>query len=168
MVTVHVYTGEGGGKTTAALGLAMRACGHGKRVVMIQFLKGRKDIGEYKVQKRIPGFRIYQFGRKDFVNPLAPSQADMDFARKGLDFAYKIAKENPDVIILDEVNIACKFGLLKPKEVLDFLDSAPRKTLVIMTGRGCPKEFMQRAELVIKMTQLKSPRGLVTRKGIEW
>ncbi len=104
MGTVHVYTGNGGGKTTSTLGLALRSTGWKHKTVMVQFMKGRKGVGEGKAAKRLaPYFEMYSFGSTKLVNPYHPSQQDFEHAQEAIDFARKIMKKKkPNLLILDE------------------------------------------------------------------
>ena len=164
---IYIYTGEGQGKTTASLGLALRALGHGKKVVVIQFLKGRKDIGEYKIQKKLsPKFRIYQFGRKGLVNLKKPSSIDIELAKTGLAFARECLKKKPDILILDEINLAAAYGLVGKKEILKVLKKAPSKTTLVLTGRYVPKEFVRLATLVSEIKEIKHHEKCY--KGLEY
>lgn len=166
-VNIHIYTGKGQGKTVAALGLALRALGHGKKVIVIQFLKGRKDIGEYKVAKKLgPNFKIYQFGRKGFVNLRKPSSADIKLAESGLAFACKVLKKKPDILILDEINLVAAYGLIDVKVISDLLKKTPTKTTIVLTGRSAPKEFIKLAGLVSEIKEVKHPYK--SRKGLEY
>jgi cob(I)alamin adenosyltransferase len=166
---VHVYTGIGGGKTTSTLGVALRSVGHRCKVIMIQFMKGRKDIGEYKAQKRLkPYFEIHQFGRKEFINLKNPEKIDYELARKGLEFAKKALKKKPCVLILDEINLAVAVGLLKSSDVLEVLKDVPEKTTVYLTGRYAPRELIERADLVTEIIDIKRPKNIPVRKGIEY
>ncbi|VVB76516.1 ATP:corrinoid adenosyltransferase BtuR/CobO/CobP [Candidatus Tiddalikarchaeum anstoanum] len=171
MVRVHVYTGDGEGKTLTALGLALRNAGHKYKVVIVQFMKGRKDVGEYKVQKMLsPYLKLYQFGKKEFVNLDKPNESDIFAAKKGILFAKKILKEKIKVLILDEVNLAVAIGLLKKEDVLSLIDDAPKDMLVILTGRNAPEEFINKADLVTVMNDVKHPydKGVKAVKGIEY
>lgn len=168
---IHLYTGEGEGKTITAFGLALRALGHGHKVIIIQFMKGRKNIGEYKIKRRLsPEYEIHQFGRKEFINLKNPAPVDFKLARKGLEFAKKALKKKPDLLILDEINLAAAFRLIKVEEVLKFLDSVPKNTTVVLTGRRAPKELIERADLVTEMKEIKHPmkKGVPARRGIEY
>lgn len=167
MNIVRLYTGDGEGKTSAALGVALRALGHGKKVVMIQFLKGRKNIGEYKIQKKLKDFRVYQFGKVNFINLREPSKEDIKLAKKGLDFAVKVAKKKPFLLILDEINIATNFGLLKEREVINALKKMPKGVNVIMTGRYAAKSFVKLADLAMEVNELKR-KSIKARTGIEF
>jgi cob(I)alamin adenosyltransferase len=168
---VHLYTGEGEGKTITAFGLALRALGHGHKVVVIQFLKGRKYIGEYKIKKRLgPNYEIYQFGRKRFIDLRNPDPIDIELAYKGLEFARNKLQEKPKLLILDEVNLVCAFGLLKVEDVLGLLDEVAPETVVVLTGRRAPQELIERADLVSEIMLVKHPfqKGVPARAGIEY
>ena len=168
---IHVYTGTGKGKTSAALGLALRATGHNMRVLIIQFIKGHKDYGEILAQKRLSSnMEIVQFGTIDKTNVTDPQAVDVYLAREGLDFARKAMVMNrPDILILDEINTAAYYKLIDIKELLDFLDNKHQETEVILTGRDAPKELLNAADLVTVITTTKSPyhKDFVPRKGIE-
>lgn len=165
---IHLYTGNGGGKTTSALGVAMRTLGHGKKVVMIQFMKGRTDTGEYKIQKQLKNFKVYQFGRKDFIKPVdKPTEKDYELAEKGLRFVEKTLKEKPYLLILDEINLAAAIGLLKTSDVLKILEQKSKDTHLIMTGRHAPEEFIKTADIVTTVEDMKRVER-EAQKGIEY
>ena len=165
---IHVYTGDGGGKTTAALGVAMRALGQGKRVAMVQFMKGRKDIGEWKVQKKLRDFVVYQFGRKEFVNMKKPSAKDIDLANQALGFAEGelIERFPPHLLILDEINLAAALGLIDVDDVLAMLKKA-KGIDVYMTGRRAPKKFIEAADFVT-VVEDKKRKKIPARKVIDF
>ncbi|MBW2997409.1 cob(I)yrinic acid a,c-diamide adenosyltransferase [Candidatus Woesearchaeota archaeon] len=166
---IHVYTGDGGGKTTAALGVAMRALGHGRGVAVVQFMKGRKDIGEWKIQKKLKDFVVYQFGRKDFVNLRKPLQKDIDLANQALGFAEGELFESspPDLLILDEINLAAAIGLIDVSDVVSMLKKVPRGVDVYLTGRKAPKEFLKIADFVT-VVEDKKRKKVPARKGIDY
>ena len=170
MGLIHLYTGNGGGKTTAALGLAMRALGHNKKVIMIQFLKGRKDIGEYKIQKKLsPNFEVHQFGTSEFVDPKNLRQIDYELAKKALEFAKNALKVKPQLLILDEINLAAAGGLVKIKDILELLEIVPKRTIVILTGRYAPDELINRADVVTTVEDIKGvKKRKPARKGYEF
>ncbi len=166
---IYLWTGEGAGKTTSALGVALRAVGQGKKVVIIQFMKGRKNIGEYKVRKKLGHlYEIHQFGRKGWVNIKNPSEKDKELAKKGLEFAKKAVRIKPFLLILDELNLAVYAKLLKLNEVLDFLDKIPGSVTVYLTGRKAPKKLVDRADFATRIETIKMPRKMTARKGIEY
>ncbi len=167
---IYVYTGTGAGKTANALGLALRSVGHGRKVVMIQFLKWWKNTGEYKIRSLLqPYYEIYQFGRKGWIGLGNLDEEDAKQARRALEFAEKIVKEKkPDLLVLDEVNLALYCRLLNAREVLDFLDRVPKGTDVVLTGRYAPEEITDRAEFVNEIVDVKSPKTMVTTRGIQY
>jgi cob(I)alamin adenosyltransferase len=168
---VHLYTGEGEGETLTAFGSALRAIGHGYKVIIIQFMKGRKNIGEYKVRTRLsPEYEIHQFGRKEFLDLKNPEPIDIELAQKGLAFAREALKRKPKLLILDEINLAVAFGLLKLEDVLELLDDVPPSTVAILTGRRAPKELIERADLASEILEIKHPMkmGVPARRGIEY
>jgi cob(I)alamin adenosyltransferase len=167
---VYLYTGIGAGKTTNALGLALRSVGHKRKVVIIQFLKWWKNTGEYKIRKMLaPYYEIYQFGRKGWHGLSNLGEEDKELAHEALRFAEKIVKEKkPHLLVLDEVNLALHCKLLEVKEVLEFLDKMPKKTDVVLTGRFAPIELVKRAEFVNEIIAIKYPKEMVTTKGIQW
>ena len=167
--TIYLWTGTGYGKTTSALGAALRQIGHGNKVIIIQFMKGRKYIGEYKIMPRLkPNYQIFQFGRPGWVDIKNPEQIDIDLAKKGLAFAYEALKQKPDLLVLDEVNIAVAVGLLPEKDLLTFLDKVPVNTSVYLTGRYAPPKLIWRADYVTEFVTLKQPDKIMPKKGIDW
>lgn len=167
---VYLWTGLGWGKTTSALGVALRAIGHGYKAVIVQFMKGWGDaVGEYKAREKLaPLYEIKQFGRKGWVNLKNPAKEDKALAQKALEFAKKKAKQKPFLLILDEINLACATGLLSTKDVINFLDTIPPKVHVYLTGRNAPKELIKRADYVNEITMLKGPKKLTGEKGIDY
>ena len=169
--TVYLWTGSGWGKTTSALGVALRAIGHGKNVVIIQFMKGWGDnIGEYRVRHRLaPDYQIYQFGRKEWVNLKNPAKIDKDLAKKALAFAQEMAKQKPFLLILDEVNVAIATGLISLESVLKFLDKVPKETTVYLTGRYAHQRLIDRADYVTEVIPIKRPKRYTGAKpGIDY
>ena len=140
---IYLYTGMGAGKTANALGLALRSVGHKRKVIIIQFLKWWKNTGEYKIQKMLaPYYEIYQFGRNGWIGLDNLGDEDRKLANKALRFAEKAVKEKkPNLLVLDEINLALHCQLLDVKDVLKSLDRVPRKTDVVLTGRHAPKDL---------------------------
>lgn len=168
---IHLYTGDGEGKSVTAFGLALRAIGHGYKVIIIQFMKGRKDVGEYKIWRKLaPNYEIHQFGREEFIDLKNPEPIDYVLAERALKFAWKALKRKPRILILDEINLAVSIGLISLSDVLTLLSDIPESTTVILTGRNAPKELIERADLVTEMREIKHPwrRGVQARKGIEY
>lgn len=165
---IQVYTGNGKGKTTAALGLALRAVGAGLKVYIGQFIKSG-DYCEVKALRKIKAIKTEQFGRGCFIRK-SPSRIDKDLAQKGFDRIKKIIEENDyDVVILDEVNVALKVGLLDLKDLLTLLKDAPKKTELILTGRYAHPQVIRAADLVSEIKEVKHyyRKGIKSRIGIE-
>jgi cob(I)alamin adenosyltransferase len=170
-----IFTGNGKGKTTAAIGQAMRAVGNGSRILMVQFIKGPWESGEHALAKKLePNFKIVKTG-KGFVGiggDTLPRQEHVKAAVEGLEYAAKEVKSKKwKILILDEIWNAISLGLLSPKAVADFIDkNLPLLDHLIMTGRDCPPEFIDRADLVTEMKEIKHPftKGCVGAKGLEY
>ncbi len=169
---IHVYTGKGKGKTTAALGLAFRAIGHGFKVYMIQFIKGKGiEYGEVKSAKKWPNIEIVQFGRPEFVNKHLLTETDFQLAKEGLKHAEKILQEGKnDIVILDEICLAVDWKLLNTDDVIKLIKNKPKNIELILTGRDAPKEIIELADYVIENIVIKHPftKGIEARKGIEY
>ena len=166
---IQVYIGKGKGKTTAALGLAVRAAGSGLKVYIAQFAKG-KHYGELEALKKIKNIKIEQFGRTCFIKK-APQRQDIESARRGFEKIKEIiTKRLCDVVVLDEINIALKLKLLETKEVACLIKSAPKKIEIILTGRGAPQEILKIADLVSEIKEVKHyfKKGVKARRGIEF
>jgi cob(I)alamin adenosyltransferase len=168
---VQVYTGSGKGKTTASLGLAVRAAGHGLKTFIIQFMKGWIDYGELAgVRMLAPHVEIHQAGRDTFVNRKNPDPEDIRLALEG----WKLAKEvisgrKADIVVLDEVNCAMDFGLLPVGEVLEAIKGKPDGVELVLTGRGAPPEIIEAADLVTEMREIRHyyAKGVDARVGVE-
>ncbi|RLF06707.1 MAG: cob(I)yrinic acid a,c-diamide adenosyltransferase [Thermoprotei archaeon] len=170
MGLVILYTGTGAGKTTSALGIALRAIGHGFKVVIVQFMKGRRHVGEFLVKSKLaPQYEIYQFGRRQFVDLKNPSEEDRKLAQMALKFAEEVMlNKKPFLLILDEVNLAASIGLVDVRDVLNLLDKAPDETHIILTGRYAPPELINRADIVNLVVEVKYPKNVVSVKGIHY
>jgi len=168
---VHVYTGGGKGKTTAALGLALRAIGHGLRVFVVQFLRGAHEAGELVMAQRLaPRLEIRPMGREAAVDPEAPDPVDVKWAADGLALAANAMRKGLfDVVILDDVNLAVRYGLVHVEQVLELLDLRPAGVELVLTGRDAHPELVAAADLVTEMTQIKHyhDMGVAPRDGIE-
>ena len=168
---VHVITGPGKGKTTAAFGLALRAVGHGLRVSVVQFMKTGETTGEVIAAEQLKKVRVAQFGTGQFVGAGSISEKDRKSAAKGVEYARKQATGGKcDLLVLDEVNVAVFFGLVTAKEVIDLLEERTDGMEVVLTGRNAPEEFIQYADYVSHIDTDKHPydQGVPARKGIEW
>ena len=166
---VQIYTGDGKGKTTAALGLALRASGHGMRTYVGQFMKGQ-PYGELDALRDHPLITVEQYGDVRCIHREEVTPDHVAQARRGLERAREAMLSGQyHIVILDEVNVTVWFGLLTAKEVLAFLDERPTCVEVILTGRRAPQELIERADLVTEMREVKHyyQQGVVARKGIE-
>lgn len=167
---VQVYTGEGKGKTTAALGLALRALGWGKKVLFVQFLK-KGEFGEIKAAQKFPFLEIRQFGTGEFVDLKSLPHEVVERSRAGWDFAKKEALEGDwNLLILDEINLLLGAKILLWEEIEEFLEARPRALEIVFTGRNAPKQLLNKADLVTEFRKIKHPfdLGACARKGIEW
>jgi cob(I)alamin adenosyltransferase len=182
---IHVYTGDGKGKTTAALGLALRAAGCGFCTYFCQFLKGRQ-YGELEAVQWLaegapngdvrPPITIERFGRPTFVRTAADGtrlidEEDVRLARAGLDAVRRaMSSGRYELIVLDEINVALYFGLLTEQEVLQVIDDRPEGIELVLTGRRVPDEILARADYVTEMREVRHPyqQGISARRGIEF
>jgi cob(I)alamin adenosyltransferase len=167
---IQVYTGNGKGKTTAALGLALRAAGAGKKVYFAQFIKGRPYSETKSVEKFSPAITIKQYGLGCFIVE-KPTEDDILAARNGLAEVTEILKSGDyDVVVLDEATIALYYRLFSTGEFLDVLKNKNPETEVVVTGRYAPPELIEMADLVTEMKEVKHyyNKGIEARKGIEY
>ena len=166
---IQEYTGNGKGKTTAALGLALRAAGAGLKVYIGQFVKGR-DYSELDALRKIKNIKVEQFGRGCFIKK-SPQRQDIELARKGFEKIKKIiAGGLYDVVVLDEINIVLKLKLLELRDVIGLIEKTPKNLELILTGRGAPRQILNIADLVSEIKEAKHyfRKGVKARKGIEF
>jgi cob(I)alamin adenosyltransferase len=166
---IQVYTGDGKGKTTAAIGVAIRALGSGMKVFFGQFLK-RRSSSEHKIFADYPnGIKLVQFGTDQFVMG-EPSELDIECARSGLELSRKAIQSGYyNLAVLDELNVAVNMGLINVESVTDLLKSKPEQVEIIITGRNAPPELIEIAHLVTEMKEVKHyyKIGVGARVGIE-
>lgn len=171
---IIVYTGKGKGKTTAALGIALRAVGHGYKVCMIQFIKGEWYYGELTSSKRLePEFELIAAGRGfvGIIDDDHPIEDHQKAAKNAIEVAkQKIASGNYDIMILDEINYAAKLNLISQQDILDVIAARPEKTSLVLTGNYVPEAIMDTADLVTEMKEIKHPyqKGIKAKKGIDF
>ena len=166
---VQVYTGDGKGKTTAAIGLALRAAGAGLKVYICQFIKGT-EYSENRALKKIKNIRVEQCGRGCFIKG-KPGKKDVKAAERGLAKARAcVLSGKYDVVILDEANVALKFGLVGVDDIMDMVKTKPAHVEIVLTGRCCPPKLLEAADLVTEMREIKHPyrKGIKARKGMEY
>ena len=169
-----VYTGNGKGKTTAALGIALRAVGYDKKICMIQFIKGSWHYGEMSSSKRLePEFEMVAIG-KGFVGIIddkSPIEEHKSIADEAIKISInKIQSGNYDIIILDEINYALNLGLVKLEDVLNLIKSKPNTLDLVLTGNHAKDEIIELADLVTEMKEVKHPyrQGKKAKKGIDF
>ena len=170
---VIVFTGEGKGKTTAALGMALRAAGHKMRTLVLQFIKGSWRSGEIEAAKNLSQYLQIETAGEGFVDPTAntPRPEDIELAEKGLERCREAAASGKyDTIVLDEINYVLKYGFLKVGDVLKVIREKPDIMHLVLTGRDAPKEIIDAADMVTEMRDVKHPfqSGGEARKGIEY
>jgi cob(I)alamin adenosyltransferase len=166
---IQIYTGNGKGKTTASLGLALRASGAGMKVFIGQFIKG-SDYSELKSLKKIKNIKLEQFGRGIFIKGI-PKQQDLKLAASGLEkIRIAAASGKFHMFILDEINVALDLKLLNTKKVLELLKTIPNTVEVVLTGRNAPKEILKAADLISDIKEVKHyfHKGKLARRGIEY
>jgi len=164
---IYVFTGNGKGKTTSAVGMGVRAVGAGKKILMVQFLKAGAS-SEINVIKKIKGFIVKSFGRPGF-GPY--SKKDSRLAKSGFLFAKKSAGSGKyELLILDEINVALKFKLIEKKEVIEFLRGYGKNLDIVLTGRYCPKEIIKIADLITEFKEVKHyfKKKTKAKSGIEF
>lgn len=171
---VIVYTGKGKGKTTAALGMALRAIGHNYKICMIQFIKGSWHYGEMSSSKRLePEFELTAVG-KGFVGILddkTPKEVHQKIAQEAIQISKeKILSGKYNIVILDEINYAVDLGLVDIHQVLDLIKSKPDDVSLVLTGNHVRQEIVDAADLVTEMKEIKHPfqRGIRAKKGIDF
>ncbi|OGN91291.1 MAG: cob(I)yrinic acid a,c-diamide adenosyltransferase [Chloroflexi bacterium RBG_13_50_10] len=168
---VEIFTGSGKGKTSAALGVTLRALGHGLRVHIVFFMKGDFPYGEQKILCSLPNCTVERFGFQDFVDPADVKPEEKEEARKALESARKaMLSLKYDVVILDEVNIAAAWKLIDLNDVIKLIHDKPEKVELILTGRYADPKLVELADLVTDMVKVKHPfdKGILSRKGIDY
>ncbi|MFC1668180.1 cob(I)yrinic acid a,c-diamide adenosyltransferase [Chlamydiota bacterium] len=168
---IHIYTGDGKGKTTAALGLALRASGWNMPVYIVQFIKGGKELGEMRALKRIPLISFRQFGFSHFLSKETIGKKDREKAKEGLLFVNNLFnKKRYKIIILDEILTALYFDLFPLEDLLTLLSVKPDDVELLLTGRFLSDELIAHADIVTEMCCRKHYYydGYQPRKGIEY
>lgn len=168
---ILVYTGNGKGKTTASLGLCMRALGHNQSVGFLQFMKGSKNYGEVKLASVLPNFTLVQSGQESFVSYENPDPIDIQMAQDGLKLAQRWLEEDKfDLVVLDELLVAVAFKLISVDQVLDLIKKRPLHLNLVLTGRYAAPEIMEIADTITEMTEQRHAyhRGVEAKAGMEF
>jgi cob(I)alamin adenosyltransferase len=168
---VQIFTGDGKGKTSAAIGAVIRALGHGLKVYIALFMKGDYPYGERKILTGLPGVTLESFGSSEFIDPENVKPGEKEAARGALAAARgAMLGGEYDLVVLDEVNLAVAFNLLELREVLALIEAKPETVELILTGRQAATELVRVADLVTECLKIKHPydRGVEGREGIEY
>lgn len=168
---VQVYTGNGKGKTTAAMGLIVRCVGHDGKAAMVQFMKGWPFYGEIKGLSYLPNVELFRTGGDKCFRKGKHADRDLEEAQRGLEIAEKcLTNPKYDLVVLDEINVAVDFGLLKISDVLNLISIKLPTIELVLTGRNAPEEIIEIADLVTEMVEIKHPyqKNISARKGVEY
>jgi len=168
---VQVFTGNGKGKTSAALGIVLRALGHGLRVYITQFMKGDYPYGERRILSQLPNVDIASFGGEEFIYPANIKPKEIEQAKRALAAAREAMLSGKyDLVVLDEVNVAVAFKLVELDKVVRLINDKPQNVELILTGRQADTEIIKLADLVTEMLEIKHPyyKGVTARKGIDY
>ena len=168
---VQVFTGNGKGKTTAALGTVVRALGHGLRVCAVVFMKGDYPYGEWDTLAKLPNITVTIFGFREFTDKANLKPEEIEQAEQALAAAREaMLSGNYDLVVMDEVNVAVSYGLIELYEVLRLVADRPSNVELILTGRYAKDELIEQADLVTECLKIKHPydKGITSREGIEY
>ena len=168
---VYIFTGDGKGKTSAALGVVLRALGHGLRVHITYFMKGSYPYGELPILSQLPNVDFAHFGGLEFINPANIKPEEIEQAEQALaDAREAMLSGNYDLVVLDEVNLAAAWKMVELDEVIRLIDDKPQNLELILTGRQADTKLVKMADLVTEMLKIKHPydRGIKARKGIDY
>lgn len=168
---IQVLTGNGKGKTTAALGAILRAAGHGLRIFVVFFMKGKYPYGEFSSLTKLPNIEAASFGLRCLIDPDNINPEEIKQAELALKMARQAMLSGKyDMVVLDEINVAAYFKLIRPEDILQLIEEKPPGVELILTGRYAETTVIERADLVTEMVKIKHPydRGIKARKGIEY
>ncbi len=168
---IHVVSGDGKGKTTSSLGLALRAAGHGFKTLIIQFMKKGWDYGELKAVELLPNIQIIQYGTPEFVNKKQPLSIDYQEAKAALQrFIEELRSKQWNIIILDEINVALDYKLISEEIVLEQLKNKPKNIEIVLTGRNASQALIDLADYYTQIQSIKHPyqQDIMARKGVEF
>jgi len=168
---VEVFTGNGKGKTSAAMGIVLRSVGQGLRAYIAFFMKGNYPYGEQDCLARLPNVTIARFGHEYFVDPNNPKEEEKEEARKALSAARQaMLSGDYDLVVLDEVNVAASWKLVEVEEVIRLVREKPENVELILTGRYADARLIEMADLVTEMVEVRHPyhKGVLGRRGIDY
>ncbi|MBE0414935.1 MAG: cob(I)yrinic acid a,c-diamide adenosyltransferase [Dehalococcoidia bacterium] len=168
---VEIFTGSGKGKTSAAMGVVLRALGQGLKVHIVYFMKGDYPYGERNILAHLPNVSFQSFGHEDFIDPQNVKAEEKEQARQALKAARgAIASGDFDLVVLDEVNLAVAWKLLEVEDVLKLIEERPQNVELILTGRRADERLIEKADLVTEMVEVKHPfeKGIKARRGFDY
>jgi cob(I)alamin adenosyltransferase len=168
---VQVFTGNGKGKTTAALGTILRASGHGLKIFIVFFMKGDYTYGEFEALLKLPNVEVLKSGFRQFTDPLNIKPEEKEQAETALAAARQAVNSGRyDLVVLDEVNVALEYKLIELDDVIKLIEDRPPHVELILTGRYADNRILEMADLVTEMVKVKHPfdKGIKARKGIEY
>ncbi len=168
---VQIFTGNGKGKTTAALGTILRAAGHGLRIFIVFFMKGDYSYGEFETLLKLPNVEVLKSGFREFTDPLNVKPEEKEQAEKALAAARQAVNSgHHDLVVLDEINVALEYKLIELDDVIKLIEEKPPHVELILTGRYANDRMLEMADLVTEMVNVKHPfeKGIKARKGIEY
>jgi len=168
---VEIFTGDGKGKTSAALGVVLRALGHGLHIHIVYFMKGEFPYGDQKMLSELPNVTFARFGFESFVDPANVKPEEKEQARKALEAAREaMLSLKYDIVVLDEVNVAAAWNLIDVDEVVKLIGDKPASVELILTGRHADPRMIEVADLVTDMVKVKHPydKGILSRRGIDY
>ena len=168
---VQVFTGNGKGKTSAALGSVLRALGHNLRVYIVFFMKGKYPYGEFSILSKLPNVEVASFGLRCLIDPANINPDEIEQAKLALSAARTaLLGGNYDLVVLDEVNVAVHFKLIELADVIQLINDRPQNVDLILTGRYADARVIELADLATEMVKLKHhyDKGVKARKGIEY
>jgi len=168
---VYIFTGDGKGKTSAALGVILRALGHGLRVYIVYFMKGDYPYGERTILAKLPNVTMAIFGHMGFIDPANIKPEEIEQAKQALAAAREaMLSGSYDLVVLDEVNLAVAWKLVELDEVVRLIGDKPQNVELILTGRKADTQLIKLADLVTEMLKIKHPydEGVKARKGIDY
>ncbi|MFC2041203.1 cob(I)yrinic acid a,c-diamide adenosyltransferase [Chloroflexota bacterium] len=168
---VQIFTGEGKGKTSAALGIVLRALGHGLKVYIVAFMKGDYPYGEWNVLSKLPDVKIVRFGFKRFTDPANVKPEEIEQAKQALAAGREaMLSGRYDLVVLDEINVAVAWKLVELGEVVRLIQDKPPNVELVLTGRYADTKLVKMADLVTECLKIKHPydRGIKARAGIEY
>lgn len=168
---VEVFTGDGKGKTSAALGIVLRAAGHGLKVFIVYFMKGDRRYGEEKALAYLPGVTFVRFGQHHFVRADRVTQEEREEARRALETARETMLSGEyQIVVLDEVNVAVSYNLISVEDVVSLMQVRPPGVELVLTGRGAHPRIVELADLVTEMVEIKHPyaKGIPARQGVDY